>query len=214
MKEKIFELLTSKAMNLNKAEAIAMLMRSRTLKKELFKTGVSEEKLKEHITKIYDQWRRYIVVHGDFSINDLDNRKRCNIKTLEEREETIKNTVEKYNFKLLKIEHKDTNVFSTVTVECSQGHSWRVQYGRFRKSHLCPQCNFEVVRRGRTKTSDEYLKELFALDNYTFVEQFKRGNLICVSAICPKGHQHDFMLTNWKKGQRCPHCKRKGVKKR
>lgn len=115
-----------------------------------------------------------------------------------------KEIFEKENCTLLAEKYETTKVLMNFI--CSCGGYGKVGLGHFLLGRRCLNC--KITRRSATRRQPiEKIRELFALDGYTLLSEEYVNTSTPVQFRCPKGHEHQITVDNWKRGkQRCRLC--------
>lgn len=123
---------------------------------------------------------------------DCSNRKKYSI-------ESIKELIEKENYKLISTEYKNKN--KKLLLEYDKGHMFEMSFGCFKNNkQRCPICY------GNKKLTLDFIKKEFSKENYVVLSKNYKSNKSQIRYKCPNGHIHSMMWNSWQQGQRCGKC--------
>ena len=131
-----------------------------------------------------------------------NNIKRTNEQFLKEVKELVGN---EYTFLE---EYSGTN--NKIKVRHNRcGYEYNVTPNTFlNKKCKCPYCEILKNSKKRTKTNEQFLKEVKELvgDEYTFLEEYERSNLKLKVRHNSCGYEYNVTPCNFLSGKRCPKC--------
>lgn len=107
----------------------------------------------------------------------------------------------KEGYTLLRVETSASG--KTLIGRCLHGHEYKVTSSRWRTGARCKQC-FQQAQKD--SILNKY-KQSLSKENYTLlkVESTTQGPKLY--SICPAGHNHSTLASNWNSGYRCKECK-------
>lgn len=148
---------------------------------------------------------RYICPYGHkhtVRYNDWRKGVRCpeccsrNTYGLRYRVEEVKKRYALEGYVLLSDSFK--NIRSTVKVRCPNGHIFEQAICSWTAGNRCPYCSNRVRLLNRVDEISEILNK----EGYVFKGFVERK----VKYVCPSGHRHAVLWTDWQRGVRCPYC--------
>ncbi|EHM6953339.1 hypothetical protein KGV31_002138 [Vibrio parahaemolyticus] len=87
---------------------------------------------------------------------------------------------------------------------CPNGHDYFSTACNFRAGKRCSICAGKSKDAARTE-----FKKLLEENGYKQLSEYKTARKN-IKVVCDNGHIHNTTPTNFKRGVRCPHCKRRG----
>jgi HNH endonuclease. len=111
----------------------------------------------------------------------------------------IKGSFEREGYTLL----SDRYINSATKLQyiCPIGHRGNMKWNKWQQGHRCCEC-FSTP-----KHSFAYVKNNFEQFGYTLLSTEYVGSKHRLYYVCPLGHKHSMIWTNWFIGRRCPTCK-------
>ena len=119
--------------------------------------------------------------------------------------EIVKQNIEKYGYKLLSKEYKNSS--SYLDVQCNNGHQYKVKYNVFQQGSRCPICSRKGINK---KYKNNYVKNYIEEYGYKLLSNEYISCDQYLDVICNNGHKYKTTFSNFKSGFRCKECK--GVK--
>jgi DNA-directed RNA polymerase subunit RPC12/RpoP len=83
---------------------------------------------------------------------------------------------------------------------CSKGHKHFMRLDHWRRGIRCPYC------AGKAKLSIEFIRSKFAKEGYKLLTEVYKNVKQKLDYVCPKGHKHSIIYSDWRIGHRCPYC--------
>jgi len=111
----------------------------------------------------------------------------------------IKEYIESYNYKLLSKEYKNSS--TKLSLQCSEGHKFKMTYNSFQQGSRCPECNINKKR-----LSYNEIKEYIESYNYKLLIYEYKNIHTKLKLQCPEGHEFEMAYNSFKWGIRCPIC--------
>jgi len=122
-------------------------------------------------------------------------------KTIEE----VREAFESEGYTLLTKEYKNNQ--QKLKYICPNGHKHSIKWHNWYHGYRCPYCS------GNTKKTIEEVREAFKSENYILLTKEYKNAFQKLKFICPNGHKHSITWANFQRGQRCPYCINKNIKK-
>lgn len=128
--------------------------------------------------------------------------------------EEVKRNVESVEgYKLLSKSYEGYS--KRLKIQCPDNHVFHMSYGNFYfKGCRCLVCNRKNIQIKKTKTNNQFIKEVYELigEEYTFLEKYKGADnkIKCRHNKC--GHEWQISPSNFLRGKRCPKCSRNTLK--
>lgn len=122
----------------------------------------------------------------------------CNAKNKKLTYYSVKLSFEKDGYRLLITDYKNSS--TKLDYICNKGHKHSIIWANWNKGHRCPTC------AGQTKPTIEEVKASFVSEGYILLSTEYINSHSYLYYICPEGHSHKMMWTNWQSGYRCPTC--------
>lgn len=120
----------------------------------------------------------------------------CKKHTIEE----LKYHLNNEGYTLISTEYK--NAVSKMCVLCPKGHEYQTSWNRFvSNGYRCPVC------AGNIKLTYNDVNDYISSVGYLLLSAHYIKNSYKLRFQCPKNHQFDMKLDNFKNGQRCPICR-------
>jgi len=110
----------------------------------------------------------------------------------------IKSSFEKEGYTLLTTSY--INNRTNLDYICNKGHKHAIMWCNWGGGHRCPTC------AGQTKPTIEEISASFTKEGYTLLSTGYVNSHSHLEYVCPEGHVHKMMWTNWQQGYRCPTC--------
>ena len=85
-------------------------------------------------------------------------------------------------------------------VTCPDRHRYRATWASFKKGCRCKKC------KGNSKLEYKDVKTLLEKEGYILQSRKYLGSKAKLITICPKGHQWEMRIGDFKKGHRCSKC--------
>jgi len=133
------------------------------------------------------------------SWNSYTRGHRCAICSSQEYENKIKETFAKEGYKLLS-NYKTGKV--KLNYVCPSGHKGSMVWSNFKHGKRCPICKGQVV-------THEQVKRGFEERGYTLISTYSTAK-DKLEFICPNGHRHSILWTQFRKGVGCGPCAKHG----
>jgi hypothetical protein len=115
----------------------------------------------------------------------------------------VKEQFEKEDYILLTKEYIDSQ--SKLDYICPRGHKHNISWSNWSQGKRCKYCNNENSSK-KYRLDIKTVKRSFEKEKYKLLTKEYKNNHQKLDYICPKGHKHNIIWINWKKGRRCPYC--------
>ena len=159
---------------------------------------------------------KYICVCGNESkicYSNLKNGQRCkqcaNKKSAKANTkytyDDVKYLVEEKECKLLSKKEDYSTSNSIITFVCNCGSQSKTTFSSFLCGRRCYNCRSERMAIKKRRPIEKVC-EIFEKEGYTLLSDSYVNVNMPLSFHCPRGHEHQISLSNWKKGQRCRKC--------
>lgn len=146
-------------------------------------------------------------------LSDLLNGHECKICATEKvvskirlTYQDVKDYIESFGYKLLSEEYK--NADTPLIIKCLEGHiTDTMTYANFKAGHRCLKCyNIKTSERQIVPFEErkEYV-ESFGFKILINKSEYKDGSEKILMQ-CPKGHEFEMCIHDFKQGNRCPKC--------
>ena len=113
--------------------------------------------------------------------------------------EYIKSKFEEEKWCLLSTNY--INARTKLECVCPNGHIHYKTWDSFKQGHRCDICNGKYFY-----TYDE-VKDIFDNENYLLLSKSFSGDKTRLYFMCPNGHKHSIIWSDFKQGKRCGRCK-------
>ena len=145
--------------------------------------------------------------HHSMTWNNWQQGKRCPTCDGQSKPtiEFIRKEFAKEGYILLSIEY--INSKTKLDYICPEGHEHNIIWANWQQGQRCPCCS------GVAKKIIKEIKCYFEKDDYTLASTEYKNNKTKLKYICPKGHAHSIIWSDWAKGVRCPYCSKKAKHK-
>jgi hypothetical protein len=126
--------------------------------------------------------------------------------------ETIKDYIESFEYKLISDEYLDAH--SKLTIECTEGHNYKVKWNNFQQGGRCPECrknNRSLSHKHIKNKHDslvmlEYIINYLQQFDYKFIYGEYKNSKSKLKIQCDKSHIYETTWDNIKYGNRCIVC--------
>ena len=118
----------------------------------------------------------------------------------------VKNRFEEDNYILLSDRY--VNCSTKLKYRCPKGHEHSISWVNWQQGHRCPYCD------GQAKPTIGFVRKSFEDSGYKLLTTVYINSDSHLEYICPRGHKHSMIWSNWRTGRRCPYCKAEKHSKR
>ena len=110
----------------------------------------------------------------------------------------IKESFLKEGYQLLTTKYKNSR--QQLNFICPNKHKHHISWDSWKRGGHCARCT-----RNETKTFKE-VKEIFESEGYEFLATEYKDSRQKLQFICPRGHHHHIIFSEWASGVRCGEC--------
>lgn len=113
--------------------------------------------------------------------------------------EYVRSYVESQGYRLISDEYISAD--TKLKLKCENNHDYNVSFANFQYGKRCPKC------QGKFKLSIDEVRELFAKEGYTLLENEYKNTRQRLNIICNQGHITTITVGDFKAGCRCNICR-------
>ena len=121
--------------------------------------------------------------------------------------EYVKEYIENFGYKLLSTEYISSDI--PLLLQCPNGHIYNTTcFRNFKHNNVrCPYCSGGNNIKYTYEEVETYIKSF----NYELLSTEYKNNREKLILKCNKGHQYEVSFDVFKRGHRCPYCKKKTI---
>lgn len=145
------------------------------------------------------------------AFNTFQQGHRCPICATNKRKEKrklsydyVRDYIENIGYTLISEEYKNSS--QNLKMICNNGHKIEMSFGNFQRGHRCKKCS-DIKIHEQQKHSYDYIKDYIGLFGYFLISKDYKNINSKLKIKCPNEHMFEMSFKNFKKGNRCPHCK-------
>lgn len=96
------------------------------------------------------------------------------------------------------------NCRNKLLFQCPKEHEYQASWNQFQRGQRCPHCAGNLL-------TFKNVKSFIESQNYQLLSDYYINNVTKLLVRCPKSHQYQVTWSDFRNGNRCPHCSKRTV---